>query len=88
MSFQLEKIISSTGFIGSKFGCAMIGLIKSPFPHPDPNHLDRTQSSGALHLSELAGRITIAGPVILIMKSAFSKVFAEKPSPSCTLFRI
>ena len=87
MSFQLEKIISSTGFIGSKFECAMIELIKSPFPHPDPNDLDRTQSSGALHLSELASR-TIAGPVILIMKSAFSKVFAEKPSPSCTLFRI
>ena len=26
MSFQVEKIISSTGFIGSKFGCAMISL--------------------------------------------------------------
>ena len=44
MSFQVEKIISSTGFIGSKLGCAMIGLIKSPFPDPDPNHLDGTQS--------------------------------------------
>ena len=42
MSFQVEKNISSTGFIGSKFGCAMIGLIKSPFPDPDPNHLDGT----------------------------------------------
>ena len=44
MSFQVEKIISSTGFIGSKFGCAMMGLTKSFFPDPHPNHLDGTQS--------------------------------------------
>ena len=44
MSFQVEKLISSAGFIGSNFGCAMIGLIKSFFPDPHPNHLDGTQS--------------------------------------------
>ena len=44
-------------------------------------------SKGAFHLSELAGR-TIAGPVILTMKVAFSDGFAEKPFPSSTLFRI
>ena len=38
-------------------------------------------------MSELAGR-TITRPVILTMKSAFSKRFDEKPFPSCTLFRI
>ena len=29
-----------------------------------------------------------AGPIIVTMKSAFSKGFAEEPSPSCILFRI
>ena len=43
---------------------------------------------GAFQKSELTGR-TIAGPVILTMKNAFSpRVFVETPSLSCLLFRI
>ena len=44
-------------------------------------------TNGTFHLSELAGR-TIARPVNLTMKSAFSKGFAEKSSPPCTLIWI
>ena len=44
-------------------------------------------TNGAFQKSELAYR-TMAGQVVLTKQQAFSKDFAEKPSPSCTLSRI
>ena len=51
-------------------------------PTPSGRAWHEWHTEGAFHLSELAG------PAILTLKSAFSKVFCWKPSPSCSLFRI